>query len=131
MRRNPGDRGGSASADFGASFGGFPDFERGELGGGLGGGEMGAEFFEDDLGDIFDGGVEGLKFRAVDIEMFVIEDVDDVGVDDFLELVNREDDAGDGIRFGGEGDFEDVVVAVTGGVVAAAEDVDVLLRGQR
>ncbi len=73
------------------------------------------------MGDVFDGGVEGGEFFAVDVEVLVVEAVEDLVGDDVLELVDGEEAAG-GVGGAGEGDFEFVVVAVAVGVVAAAED---------
>ncbi len=80
-----------------------------------------------DGGDVFDRWIERAEFFAIDIEMFVVEEVEHVLFYELLQEVDGEDLAGEGVQFSGDGNFQLIVMAMAVWIVAAAEQVAVLL----
>ena len=80
------------------------------------------EALPDGDGDIFCGGNLGEEFRDFFVEEAVVHGIEDLALHDFLELLEIDDEAGAGIDFAFDGDFERVVMAVSVGIVALAEE---------
>src|SRR6266851_1233966 len=94
----------------------------------LGGGELGCEPLPADDGNVFGGGDESEELGDFFVQKAVVEGVEDLAVHEVFELFQVDDEAGGGVDFPFHGYFEDVVVAVSVGVVALAENALVLLR---
>ncbi len=94
-------------------------------------GDFAVEACPDGDGDVFGGGDAGGELGDFEVEMAVVVDADDLALEDVFELLEVDDEAGDGIDFAGYGDLERVVVAVAVAVGAFAEDALVLLLATR
>lgn len=66
------------------------------------------------------------KLRNVAIEVFMIVSIDDFSIDGFVDGIDGANHAGCFIIFAAYGDFEKVIVAMPGLVVAFAKQFDVL-----
>ncbi len=77
-------------------------------------------------GDVFRRGDGAFEFGDFEVEVAMIVDADDLALEDVFELFEVDDEAGGGIDFACDGDFEGVVVAVAVAVGALAEDALVL-----
>ena len=70
------------------------------------------------------------EFGDFFVQEAMVHGVEDFAVHDFFELLEVDDEAGAGIDFAFDRDFERVVVAVAVGVVAFAEDAAVFFRSE-
>src|SRR5882672_9387300 len=94
----------------------------------FGGGELGCEPLPADDGEVFGGRNEVQKLGNFFIQKAVVERLEDFAVHEGFELLQVDDEAGGSVDFPFHGYFEDVVVAVSVGVVALAEHALVFLR---
>ncbi len=90
--------------------------------------EVGLQALPDGDGEVLGGGKLGGELRDFLVEMAMVEVVEHLAVQNVLEQLEVDDEAGDGIDFAGDGDLQGVVVAVSVEIGALAEDALVLLR---
>lgn len=91
-------------------------------------GDAAFETAPDGDGDVLGGRDEDGELGDFEVEVTVVVDADDLGVEDVLDELEIDDEAGDGIDLAGEGDLKSVVVAVAVAIGALAEDALVLVR---
>jgi len=72
----------------------------------------------------------GQEFGDFFVQKSMVHGVEDLAMHGFLKLLEVNHEAGAGIDLSLDRDFEDVVVPVSVGVIALAEDAPVLLRGE-
>src|SRR6266511_4096540 len=82
----------------------------------------------DGHGKILSGGNTGGKLRDLLVDMAVVEIVEHLAVENLLQQLEVDDEAGDRIDFAGNSDLQRVIVAMAVEVGALAEDPQVLLR---
>lgn len=112
---------------------GFPDGDASEFGVGAGLADARGEEVEADHRDILDAGrdaLAGAELVGVDVEVFVVEAFDDGLVGDAFNVGRAEGGAAVARKSDGDAGLDLVVVPVAGGVVALAEERDVLLGAE-
>ncbi len=82
-------------------------------------------------GDVFRGGNDVVERRDLVIEEAVIHGIDHFGVDDFLQLAEVEDHAGDGVGIALDGHFQHVIMAVAVRIGVGAVKRTILVLAQR
>src|SRR5580704_18647541 len=92
-------------------------------------GNFAVEALPDGDGDVFRSGTGSLELGHFEIEMPMIVDADHFALEDGLQVLEVDDEAGDRVDLAGDGDFEGVVVAVSVAVGAFTEGASVLLLG--
>src|SRR6185312_4487561 len=92
-----------------------------------GAGDFAVEAVPDGDGDVFRGWDARGKLGHFEVQVAVVVNRDDLALQDVLELLQIDDEAGDGIDLAGDGDLQRVVVAMPIAVGTFAEEARVLL----
>lgn len=94
------------------------------------GGDLGLENSPESSDEFFAGWNFAGQFRNFVIQVTMIEARGYFVVENFLEFIEVKNHSGFRVGLAGDGDFQNVIVAVTVRIVAFAEDAAVLLRGE-
>ena len=89
-------------------------------------GDFWVENFPEDGSDFFAGGDFAFQLGDFVIQMAMVEAGHHFALEDILQFGEIEDHSCAGIRFAGDGDFENVVVPVAVRIIAFAEDALIL-----